>query len=88
MDDLARMNLATDLGSVIGSEEPCGLTYNQEAIEKFIDNKVPGDDMGFTSMLSMMTDGTALQIKDMSTSAKTAHCRQIKRVAKSYGFIE
>lgn len=88
MDDLERSQLAMDLGSVLASEEPCGLTYSSGAIEKFIDQKVPADDMGFPSELSMMTSGAEFQIKEMTPAAKTAHCRQIKRVAKSFGFTE
>lgn len=87
LDDLDRMQLATSLGSVLGSEKGCGLTFSQPAIEKFIDDNVPADDMEFPSMLSMMTDGSEIQLREMSASSKTAHCRQISRIAKSYGFV-
>lgn len=84
---LERMNAATKLGSVLGSEDLCGLTFNQDAISAYIDKTVPADDMEFASMLSMMTDGTSFQLKDMTPSQKTAHCRQTERVAKAFGFI-
>lgn len=80
------MNTAVALGSVLASEEPCGLTYDQSAIEAYISKNVKADDMQFPSTLQMMTEGQKYQMKDMSASQMTAHCAQIKRLAKSYGF--
>jgi hypothetical protein len=85
--DLDRMTLSSALADVLASEKPCGLTYKQEAISRFIDSKVPANDMDFPGHLNMQTAGRGFMIKEMSESAKTAHCRQIERVAKSYGFI-
>lgn len=82
------MEVASNLASVLASEEPCGLTYDQAAIEAFIADKVPADDMNFTGMLTLMQRGNAAQIREMSASARTAHCAQIKRVVKSYGFTK
>ena len=84
--DLETMELATHLGSVLASEEACGLAYDQAAIAAFIEEKVPADDLGFPSMLSTMTSGAQYELQGMSASQKTAHCAQIKRIAKSYGF--
>ena len=86
--DLDRMTVATALGDMLGSEQACGFSYNQSAIEAYVDKKVPADDMSFSSMLSMMTDGAKFQLDDMTPSQKTAHCRQIGRVAKANGFID
>lgn len=87
-DSLASMEKATNLGSVIASEEFCDLTFDQDAIEDWIDQNVDPDDMGFPSTLNMMVMGSEFQHEGMSKSAKTAHCRSIKRVAKRYGFVE
>lgn len=84
---LESMSLASELGTVLASEEACGLTFDQTAIAAFIEAKVAADDMGFASTLNMMTEGNKYQIEEMSVSSKTAHCTQIKRVAASYGFI-
>lgn len=85
---LESMRLATELGTVLASEEPCGLTFDQSAIAAFIEGKVAADDMSFASRLNLMTKGQEVQIEEMSASSKTAHCTQIKRVAASYGFIQ
>lgn len=82
------MTLATDLGNVIASEAACGLSYDQAAISAFIESKVPADDMNFPSLLQTMIMGQEYTLQEMSTSGKTAHCTQIARVAKSYGFIQ
>jgi hypothetical protein len=82
------MTMAVALGDVLGSEEFCDLKYDQNAIQQFIDKNVKKDDMQFPSSLKMMTEGARDQNKDLSPSAKTAHCEQIGRVARSYGFIQ
>lgn len=82
------MILANELGNILASETPCDLSYDQAAIEKFINSKVKEDDMSFPGMLNLMTNGAERQIANMSPSAKTAHCTQVKRVAKRYGFTK
>lgn len=86
--DMKSMQLATQLGSVLASEELCGLAYDQAAIEAFIEKSVKADDMGFASTLKVMTSGQEFQNKSLTVSGKTAHCAQIRRVAKSYGFTK
>lgn len=80
------MTIAVSLGTVLASEEFCGLTYNQDAISTYIAKNVKDDDMQFPSTLQMMTEGQKSQLKEMSKSQVTAHCAQIKRLTKSYGF--
>jgi hypothetical protein len=86
--NLDSMDLAHQLGSVLAAEEFCGLTYKQEAIVGFVEKKVRADDMGFAATLEMMTAGQKVTQQGMSASAKIAHCTQIRRVAKSHGFVE
>jgi hypothetical protein len=86
--NLDSMDLAHQLGSVLAAEEFCGLTYKQDAIVRFVEKKVRADDMAFASTLEMMTAGQKVTQQGMSVSAKIAHCTQIRRVAKSQGFIE
>jgi hypothetical protein len=80
--------LANELGSVLAAEDFCGLSYDQAAIQAFIESKVKADDMGFAGDLQMQTQGQAYFQNQMSISQKTAHCAQIVRVAKSYGFVK
>lgn len=81
------MVTAMNLGSVIASEQPCGLTFDQAAIERYIEKNVKADDIGFPSSLHLMTEGQGAQIGDMSPTSLRAHCTQIRRIAKSYKFI-
>ena len=87
MDDLKRMQVASSLGDLLASEQPCGLSFDKAAIDRFIDQNVPPDDMQFTSMLTTMTGGHEYEIGQMSPSALRAHCRQIERVARHFKFI-
>lgn len=86
--DFKSMQLAHELGSVLASEEPCALSYDQAAIAAFIEKRVRADDMAFSGQLGVQTSGVGYQIKGMSVSAKTAHCTQIRRVARNYGFVK
>jgi DhnA family fructose-bisphosphate aldolase class Ia len=86
--DMKSMNLATELGSVLAAEEFCGLSYDQAAIAAWIEKRIKADDMGFPSTLNMMTMGAEAQQKRMNASRKTAHCAQIVRIAKSFGFVK
>lgn len=78
--------LATQLGSVLSSEKLCGLAYDQAAISKWIEANVPADDMDFTDNLNAVI--SVASYRDMEPSQQTAHCVQISRVAKSFGFTQ
>lgn len=85
---LDEFTLAQELGTLLGSEEPCALSYDQDAISTWIDANVDAASMSFAGTLSMMTDAAAFSIVDMSESSRTAHCRSVERAAVHAGFIE
>ncbi|MEM8554013.1 MAG: signal recognition particle [Pseudomonadota bacterium] len=87
MAELENMQRAMELGQIIASEKPCGLTFDQSAISAWIDTNVPADDMGFTSNLQMGSMSMEMELTSMSDSLKTAHCRAIERTARHFGFI-
>ena len=82
------MQLAANLGTVIGSEATCGLTLKQEAITAFIEKNAPKDDMSFPQTLTMMTQGTEFNNQSLSASAKTAHCAAVTQSARHFGLID
>ena len=84
---LDSMNVAMQLGTLLGSEEFCGMSYDQSAIDRYIEENVAADDLDFASTLRTMTQGVAFQNKSMTASEKRAHCHQIRRSAKAHGFI-
>jgi len=88
MEDMQRMELAQNLGTVIASEDFCGLTFDQAAIADWIDTNVDASDMSFASTLDMMVQATGFGLPDMSASAKTAHCRSVENTARHYGFVQ
>lgn len=80
--------IASDLGTLLASEEPCGLRFDQPAIQTWIAGNAPVDDMGFASSLDTFTRGYGRQFSQMSPSAKTAACAAAAGTARRYGFIE
>lgn len=79
---------AQELGSILASEEMCGLEYDQDAISRWIDENTDPADIAFASTLSMMIEGSKFYFEEMSTSSKTAHCRSIERTTRHFGFIQ
>jgi len=79
--------LAISLGSVLASEKPCDLVFDQRAVERFIEQRVRATDIEFPSNLMAMRSSYLRQIAGLDQTAKTAHCAQIRRLAKSFGFV-
>lgn len=82
------LRLASDLGTVIGSEALCGLSYDQAAIAAYIDANAPADDMGFAGTMTMMAQAAEMNNANLSPSARTAHCAAVAKSARHYGFID
>lgn len=81
-------SMAMELGSILASEEPCGLTYDQGAIVTWIEENIAADDMGFAGTLDIMTRGQGRQVAAMSPSALTANCAAVTGAARHFGFVE
>ncbi len=79
---------AVVLGRVLASEEPCGLTYNQEAIGNWIDKNTDPSNRDFPRFLSIGAASIRLQFKTMNTGSKTVHCRSVEGTARYLGFIK
>jgi hypothetical protein len=77
-----------ELYTLLGSEEPCGLHYDQNAIERLISKYFKPDDTSVINMMSTMVSGNKIAAQQMSASTLTAHCTQVRRAAKHYGLIQ
>lgn len=88
LDDMEAMQLSNAVGSVLGSEEFCGLAYDQDAIAAYIASNVPPERMDFASLLQTNIMGQKYMQDQMSKSEKTAHCASISQTAKHFGFLK
>ena len=86
--DFNSMIFANELGTILGSERACGLSYNQDAVQRLIDDRVDPSNLGFASELSTMIMGSEYMANDWSGSAKAAQCRAVENTAREYGFID
>ena len=86
--NLDGMMRANELATVIGSEALCDLTLDQAGIEEWIAKNVAPDDLSFASQLQTMTMGQEFNQKNMSASAKIAHCAAIRQTAGAMGLIK
>lgn len=82
------MQLALDLGDVVGSEGICGMKFEQPAIAAFIEARVPADDTRFIGIMNTAANVMDKKFARFSASQQTAHCTQMRRVAKSFGFVK
>jgi hypothetical protein len=74
------------IAKVIAAEEFCSLKHNHNAIQAWIENNVPADDMAFPENLNFALSLAKDDQSSPSETAKTAYCRQISQIAKHYSF--
>jgi hypothetical protein len=86
--DRETIEFAQQLGIVLGSEGFCGLTYDQQAITKYIGEHIKPDNLEFAGWLDVYTSAARTDGRRMSASEKTARCFQVARTAKFLGFVK
>lgn len=77
---------ASSLGNVLASEEVCQLHYDQAAIATWVETNIAETDMEFPATLARMVRGFKYELGEQSPSERTAHCAQVRRLAKTFGF--
>jgi hypothetical protein len=77
-----------ELYALLGSEEPCGLHYDQGAIERLMAKYFKPDDTSVINGMAVMVAGNKIQVGQMSPSTLTAHCAQVRRAARAYGLTQ
>lgn len=87
-ENAALLGLASNLGTVVGSEEFCGMILDQDAIAKWVAANVPPNRMDFPGQFQLMAMGQTGFNNAMTVSAKTAHCAAVVQSAKFFGFIK
>lgn len=81
-------NEARDLGHLLAAESFCELSYDQEAVQGWIDANVDPSNLSFPGDLSSYREVAVYSLEDLAGSAKTAHCHAIQRTARHLGFIK
>lgn len=85
--DFVAMELAGQMATLIRMQEPCGLSYDMEAVRAWLRDNVPDDTAGFPTMLqqqinlqeitSPVPEGAQLQIQ----------CLGVEETARNLGFV-
>ncbi len=63
------------------------LTLDQDGIKAWIAANVAPGDLSFANSLQVMTQGQEYQLKDITASAKIAHCAAVQQAAAASGLI-
>jgi hypothetical protein len=85
---VAEFALAEQLGDLMASEQICHLTFNQDAIRRFINENVKASDMDFTNQLALVVRVHTREHAKLSGISLVAQCEQVQRVAQAHGFIQ
>ncbi len=81
-------NIAEKLGMVIAAEQFCGLQYNSDVLNVWIDDRVHYSDKAFFNLLDAAISSKEQQQVAMSQSARMNHCNAVFNVVSYYGFLE
>ena len=81
-------SIALGLGNILGSQEACRLTIDQNAIQQFIKEHVDPSDMRFPDNLRGATQADKNEVQAMSPTELANHCLATGRIAKHYGFTQ
>jgi hypothetical protein len=79
---------AETLGSIIAAEHFCGLRYDEDVLNNWVDDRVHYSDSGFYTVLHQVVDYHEQQQNQMPSATRSSHCRTILEMANYYGFLE
>lgn len=79
---------ASQLGTLLGSELPCGMSYDIQAVNAYIDANADPKDLSVLSQLNFHTFSTKGGLETMDATAKAAQCRVAARSAAALGFVD
>lgn len=79
---------ALDLGSALGAERPCGLTYDPAKVSSFIKSRIPPGDAYIAGAMTTASSATKAQIGEMSATEKLAYCQVMERSARASGLLD
>ena len=76
------------LAGLLAAEEPCNLTYDQTAINIYVERTFTSADMTAVAAIGPLTMGHASLISKQSPSTLIATCAAAKSAARANGFTK
>lgn len=87
MTDIEAITHAGALGSILAAEDPCRLTFDQEAISAYVKRTVPADRIDYASLLQTQILGQTSLLAGTTDSALAAQCAAAEQSARHLGLI-
>lgn len=87
-EDFNEERMGIHLGTILAAEQPCGFSYDQSAIKKYIAENVPASSISFPATLMRWTEAQKSDVSDLVGAEKSAYCAATEHTAKSFGFIQ
>lgn len=81
------LRLVGDLGSIIGSAEPCGYALNEDAVSAYIEANVPASDLGFADTLRTNIGYKRKLATEMTGLDLRVYCETTQRAAEGLGLL-
>lgn len=85
MADVDGMMFATQVGGLLGSDEACGITFDQDKVRAYILANTSPTDLAVSNLLATVIQGNRLRLPTEKPSDLAIHCDLAKRSADALG---
>jgi hypothetical protein len=82
------MLFATEIGVILGSDEACGLAFNQDSVRAYILANTSADDLSAPNMIATMVQGNRIRLKSEKPFDLAIHCDLVTRSAQALGLLK
>jgi hypothetical protein len=82
------MMFATEIGGLLGSDEACGIVFNQDKVRAYILANTSPTYLSVSNLLATVIQGNRLRLQSEKPSDLAIHCDLAKRSADALGLID
>lgn len=79
---------ATEIGAILGSDEACDITFDQDRVRAYILANTSADDLSASNLIATMIQGNRLRLKSEKPFDLAIHCDLVRRSAEALGLTE
>lgn len=86
--DVDGMMFATQVGGLLGSDEACGITFDQDKVRAYVLANTSPTDLSVSNLLATVIQGNRLRLQTEKPSDLAIHCDLAKRSADALGLSQ
>ena len=88
MANIDTMTFAANVGGMLGSDEACGISFDQAKVEAYILANTDATDLTAANMIATMIEGNRFRLKSVKPTDLAIHCALAKRSADALGLTQ